>query len=172
MKELLNKIDEKLSELFNYWLWEDSELDFTHQLADLLRNTKERYVEYSFDEEEIKEFFEEFYNSISNLGRLDKNFESIFEFQIGNKEIIIYYEDFYTETYLKQTLEDLYSYNSLEEHFKALFGDSARVYYDNFYIDNIIDLNFRSMGSIDDEKVFGVEQSQIFNIENYYVIVR
>ena len=106
------------------------------------------------------------------MEKLDKDFESIFEFLIGHNEIIIYYEDFCTETYLKQMLESVYDYNSLEEHFKALFGNSARAYYDNFYIDNMIDLDFKSMGTIDDDKVFGVDSSQIFNIENYYVIIR
>ena len=166
MKELLNKIDEKLSELFNYWLWENPEDDFAYKLMNLLRN--------SFDEEEIKDFFEEFYESISYFesSNLDVSFDSIFTFQIGYNEITIYYEDFCTETYLKQILKDVYDYKSLEEHFKALFGSSAEAYYDNFYIDNIVDLDFRSMGSIDDEKVFGVDSSQITQIESFYVIIR
>jgi hypothetical protein len=89
MKELLVKIDEKLSELFNYWLWENPEDDFAYKLMELLKNN----VEYSFDEEEIKDFFEEFHNSISYLesSSLDVNFDSIFTFQIGYNEIIIYY---------------------------------------------------------------------------------
>lgn len=168
MKELLVKIDEKLSELFNYWLWENPEDDFAYKLMELLKN------EHSFDEEEIKDFFEEFYDSISYLesSSLDVNFDSIFTFQIGYNEIIIYYEDFCTETYLKEFLLDVYDYKSLEKHFIALFGDKAEAYYDNFYIDNIIDLEFKSMGSIDDTKVFVVDKSQIIEIGSFYVIIK
>ena len=56
MKELLVKIDEKLSELFNYWLWENPEDDFAYKLMDLLKN------EHSFDEEEIRDFLKNFIN--------------------------------------------------------------------------------------------------------------
>ena len=164
---IINKIDEKLSDILRYWIFEEQEYNFCYNLVEILRKPQDYYLDINVDEEEINEFLDDFYNTIFNLGKLDRETESFFQLSIGNYNIIIYYEDYDLRIYLEELLKELYDYNSVEKHLKVLFGDKAESYYEYYYIDNLIDLNFTSMGTMDDSKVF----NKIIEVKNFFVVI-
>lgn len=165
--DIINKIDEKLSDVLRYWIFEEQEYNFCYRLVEILRNPQNYYLDIDVDEEEINQFLDDFHSMIFNLGKLDRETESLFQLSIGNYNITIYYEDYDLSIYLKELLKDIYDYNSVEEHLKALFGDKAESYYEYYYIDDLIDLNFTSMGTIDDSKVF----NKIIEVKNFFVVI-
>lgn len=165
--DIIDKIDEKLSDILGYWIFEDKTYNFCYNLVEILRNPQNYYLDIDVDEEEINQFLDDFHSMIFNLGKLDRETESLFQLSIGDYNITIYYEDYDLSIYLKELLKDIYDYNSVEEHLKALFGDKAESYYEYYYIDNLIDLNFTSMGTMDDSKVF----NKIIEVKNFFVVI-
>lgn len=163
---LCDKIDEKLADLCNYWLFEKRD-NFCSKLK--MQLIEGWFSVGSFDEEEVEDFLEELYNSISNLERLNIKEEAFFQLTVGDYQIAIFHDDYDVGIYLKQLLTDLYDYKSLEEHFKAIYGNKAETYYEYYFIDNIIDMNFSSMGYVDTRLVFGELPTEInhFNVVIY-----